>query len=227
MNRLQIWAAAFGLTILAILGCYFFADRPFALFAHENFRPHREYFDLLTLIPEPFPVIAALGAVALGIRSLTGRAMTRAQAVALVWSLSALVATALNRQLKFAFGRTWPETWTNNNPSFINDGVYTFNPFSGGAGYAAFPSGHVVAICVTMTVLWLCYPKLRALYAALVALVVIGLIGANYHFLSDMIAGAFIGVSVGIFAVALWEAGGDRHLQPEKDRAAKTIRKKS
>jgi membrane-associated phospholipid phosphatase len=32
----------------------------------------------------------------------------------------------------------------------------------------------------------------------------VGLIGANYHFLSDVIAGAFIGISIGWMAVAIW-----------------------
>jgi membrane-associated phospholipid phosphatase len=36
--------------------------------------------------------------------------------------------------------------------------------------------------------------------------VAIGLIGANYHFLSDIIAGAFVGVSTGWMATALWKA---------------------
>jgi hypothetical protein len=40
-----------------------------------------------------------------------------------------------------------------------------------------------------------------------VVAVAIGLIGADYHFLSDCIAGAFLGVSTGWFTVAAWECG--------------------
>ncbi len=208
MRRVKIWGIAFGLMILAIAICYVAVDRPLVLFMHERLAPFKSFFVFLTLIPEPFPVIAALIVVGLGLRSLTGRPLTRPQAVALLWSLSALVTTTINRQFKFAFGRSWPETWVNNNPSFIRDGAYGFNPFHGGAGFQAFPSGHMAAICVAATVLWFCYPRLRAVYALLVAGVAAGLIGTNYHFLSDVIAGGFVGVSIGYFAIALWEAGG-------------------
>lgn len=39
----------------------------------------------------------------------------------------------------------------------------------------------------------------------MVLAIAISLIGANYHFLSDIIAGAFVGVSTGWMATALWQ----------------------
>jgi membrane-associated phospholipid phosphatase len=57
-----------------------------------------------------------------------------------------------------------------------------------------------------ISVLWIFYPKLRAIYLFVFLAVAIGLIGANYHFLSDIIAGAFVGVSTGSMAAALWQA---------------------
>ena len=53
---------------------------------------------------------------------------------------------------------------------------------------------------------WICYPRFRALYAIIVAAVAIGLIGADFHFLSDIIAGAFVGSSTGWVAVVLWRS---------------------
>jgi membrane-associated phospholipid phosphatase len=56
------------------------------------------------------------------------------------------------------------------------------------------------------------YPRLRPLYALAVAAVGVGLIGANYHFLSDVIAGGFVGSSTGWMTVALWrkrQSGGN------------------
>jgi membrane-associated phospholipid phosphatase len=213
MNRMQRWAIACGLTILAVAACYFTVDKPLVLFVHEQLAQFKPFFVLLTRVPEPFAVVAALVVIGLGLRSLTGRPLSKPLAVALLLSLSFLVTVVIDSQLKFAFGRTWPETWVNNNPSFIRDGAYGFNPFHGGMGFASFPSGHMAAICVAMTVLWFCYPRLRGVYALMVAVVTIGLIGANYHFLGDLIAGGFLGVSIGWFAVALWEAGGYARLR--------------
>ena len=214
MNRGKRFAIACGLTGFAVVTSYLFVDRPLSLSMHAEFSQFRNAFMLLTLVPEPFPVIAVLILVALGVRSLRGWPLSRPLAVALLWSISLLVTVVINRQLKFAFGRSWPETWVNNNPSFIRDGVYGFNPFHGGQGFASFPSGHMAATCVAITILWIAYPRLRAVYALLVAVVAIGLVGADYHFLSDVIAGGFVGVSIGCLAAALWEAGGHPRLRP-------------
>jgi len=137
----------------------------------------------------------------------------------LLSGVSLAVAVIIKDQLKFAFGRAWPETWTRNNPSFIRDGVYGFYPFHGGAGYASFPSGHTTMICTVMTVLWICYPRFRPVYALCMAAVAIGLVGANFHFLSDVIGGGFLGLSAGWLGVALWEIG-DRQVRPDKGAAS-------
>jgi membrane-associated phospholipid phosphatase len=68
-----------------------------------------------------------------------------------------------------------------------------------------------------MSVLWIYYPQWRALYALVVAAVVAGLIGANYHFLSDIIAGGFVGCSSGWMATALWRT---RQSLPQPKRRA-------
>ena len=95
-----------------------------------------------------------------------------------------------------------------NNPSLIRDGVYGFNPFhEAGIAYTSFPSGHTAAICALTSVLWICYPRFWPLYLALILAVSIGLVGADYHFLSDVIAGAFVGTSTGWMLVAVWRAG--------------------
>jgi hypothetical protein len=38
--------------------------------------------------------------------------------------------------------------------------------------------------------------------------VVIGLLGSDFHFLGDIVAGGFVGASTGWLAVLMWEAGG-------------------
>jgi membrane-associated phospholipid phosphatase len=214
MSRMRNWGIAFGLMVAAVVACYLFVDKPLALFIHARIVQFRPFFILVTFIPEPFVVVAALIVVVVGLRRTMGRPLSRPYAVALLWSLGLFVTVALKNFFKFAFGRTWPETWVNDNPSFIRDGVYGFNPFHGGKGFAAFPSGHMAAICFAMTVLWICYPRLRAAYAVVIAVVATGLMGANYHFLSDVIAGGFLGVSIGCLAIALWEAGGYPRLRP-------------
>jgi membrane-associated phospholipid phosphatase len=59
-------------------------------------------------------------------------------------------------------------------------------------------------------VLWILYPKLRVLWAIGVVSVDVGLVALNVHFLSDVVAGSFVGVSTGLFTIAMWRASGNQ-----------------
>ena len=214
LNRPTRWAIALALTALAVAVSYQWLDRPIAYFAHAHF--HNEpLFARLTRIPEFFAPLTVLAFIVLGLRALMEKPLTRLEAVALLCALSLVVASAIKNQLKLGFGRTWPETWVRDNPSLIRDGVYGFHPFHGGGGFESFPSGHTTAVVAVVSVLWICYPRFRMLYALFVAVVVIGLIGADFHFLSDCVAGAFLGASTGWIVVTLWESGGRAPVSPD------------
>jgi len=73
------------------------------------------------------------------------RPFSGVQSIGLACSMSFIAANFITNQLKYALGRTWPDTWIQNNPSLIQNGVFGFNPFHGGPGFASFPSGHVAA----------------------------------------------------------------------------------
>ena len=166
----------------------------------------RDTFAALTTAPDPMVPLAAVVFAALGLVSLSGRALSRFQNCVLLCSLSLIVAELTKAQLKPFFGRTWPDTWINDNPSFLRDGVYGFNFFHGGRAYASFPSGHTAVACAVLAVLWIYYPRWRPLYALAALAVAVGLIGANYHFVSDVIAGGFVGVSSAWMLTSLWKA---------------------
>ena len=219
-RHVTAWLIAFALTIAFCAVSYLWFDRPIAFFMHRELG-QPVLLAQLPRISEWLVVAASAIFVLLGLRGLTGRPLSRLEAVILLCGLSIIVASAIKGELKFIFGRTWPETWVGNNPSLIRDGVYGFNFFHGGRGYDSFPSGHTAAVCAAMSVLWLCYHRWRALYVLVVALVVIGLIGSNFHFLSDIVAGGFIGASTGWLAVLMWEAGGPAHVTDNEARKMK------
>lgn len=151
----------------------------------------------LTRISEVLLVGSTIVLAAAGLACLLGWQAGRAGRVVVVACLAAMVSWAIKEQLKYAFGRTWPETWTNHNPSWINDGVFGFFPFHGGAGWSSFPSGHTTTISAAMMVLACAWPRLSPVWALPVLLVAVGLIGADYHFLSDVVAGAYLGAACG------------------------------
>ncbi len=205
MIGLRKWIWSLAGTALACVVSYQILDRPVALIFHKTVA-QPESFAKLTHLPDPFVPFAIIIFVGLGLWSLSGRKLSRIQNCALLCSISLIIAEATKAQLKFVFGRTWPDTWIHNNPSFLRDGVYGFNFFNGGPEYASFPSGHMAVTCAVISVLWLYFPAARVLYALAGLAVAIGLIGANYHFLSDVIAGAFVGISSGWMVASLWKA---------------------
>ena len=217
MNGLRTWSLGLLGTVIAVTVSYLWLDRPIAQFAHAKLQPYH-LFEKLTLIADALTPLAIAAFLVLGLRGLTAPKLSRFQTVVLLSSVTLAVAVIVKDKLKFAFGRPWPETWTRNNPSFIRDGMYGFYPFHGGGGYASFPSGHTTMICTVMTVLWICYPGFRSLYALCMAAVAVGLVGANFHFLSDVIAGGFLGISAGWLGVSLWEIAS-RQVRPQGDAA--------
>ncbi|HLY54234.1 MAG TPA: phosphatase PAP2 family protein, partial [Stellaceae bacterium] len=153
--------------VLAIL----FVDRAVSDAVHEELHGVR-LFVWLTWIAEPIlPLSAAFLLLVGGVAAFGRLPAGGAMRVALAAAVASLVASAIKDQLKYAFGRTWPETWTQGNPSWIGDHVYGFFPFHGGQGWASFPSGHTTMIAAPMAVLWCVAPRLRPLLPVPVLLV--------------------------------------------------------
>ena len=179
-----------------------FLDRAISSWSHDHLHGIVG-FQWLTWIVDPLVPAAVAILAGTGLAALFGWRPGRWGRLAIACCIAALIAVTIKEYLKFAFGRTWPETWTNNNPSWIGSGTYGFQPFHGGQGWASFPSGHMTLISAPMAVLWLELKQLRLVWAGLVALVAIGLIGSDYHFLGDLIAGTYLGTACGSGVVAL------------------------
>jgi membrane-associated phospholipid phosphatase len=219
-----------------------FVDRPVATWVHEHLMDTR--FALFTASYEthplaigPFSLMAgpgeAMGPLAclvLAVQAILaagGQRRTMRGRIILTLGLAVLVAMQFNASVKSIFGRTWPESWLGDNPSWIRDGVFGFFPFHGGRGWGSFPSGHTTVVTTPATILWIVWPELRILWAALVAIVITGLIGGNYHFVADCIGGLYLGVAVALGMVALTLSPQDRlswsvlrHGTPSVDHSA-------
>jgi membrane-associated phospholipid phosphatase len=50
-----------------------------------------------------------------------------------------------------------------------------------------------------VSVLWVAYPRAWPLWAAAAGSVMVGLVGMNYHFVGDVIAGAVLGTVTGMY----------------------------
>ena len=179
-----------------------FVDRPAATWSHATLHQFA-LFPWLTHLADPTLPVAAVVLAGAGLAVLFGRPLPPWFRTLLACSLATVIAFVIKDQLKFVCGRLWPETWTNGNPSWIGNGAYGFFPFHGGDGWESFPSGHTTRITAFMAVLWLRVPRLRWLWSSLVGLVALGLFGADFHFVGDIIAGAYLGAA-GAAGVVAW-----------------------
>src|SRR6478735_2695436 len=188
-RMLQRTLFALAACTIAVVICYYFVDRPVAYFVHD----HRVVrLDGLRCLTEPPPLVQSWSPLALVIL-LVRRAWgpwRRWQHVLFVACVSLIVADQFRESLGDLFGRYWPETWHNNNPSLIGTNTYGFHPFQVGDDIGSFPSGHAARILGFASVFWIALPRWRWVYAIIATPMLVALVAMNYHFVGDVIAGS-------------------------------------
>jgi membrane-associated phospholipid phosphatase len=80
---------------------------------------------------------------------------------------------------------------------------FLFENKLGGPHWSSFPSGTATISAAIVATIWLIAPRLRLTCALLAGLVCAAVIVTNQHWVSDVIAGAFLGASIGWMTVAL------------------------
>jgi membrane-associated phospholipid phosphatase len=191
------------LALFAILLSILFLDRPLSTLAFQSFHERRGPFVAVTHALDWIELAAVATLCWAAAIFAFNRTLGPRGLIALRATLALFLAIGIKDLAKLAFGRTWPESWVCGNPSFIRDGAFGFSPFHGGAGWGAFPSGHETAIAAIAACLWMLAPRLRPLCAIAILAMAVGLLGADYHFLSDVLAGALLGWMIGLFAARL------------------------
>lgn len=181
-----------------------FLDRPISTWMHLNSHAS-DIFKPLSQMPLLFESLTAI--FILGCFSPKFRQNYAPFALALTFTV--ISATIVRLGAKFIFGRTWPETWLHteagSNPSWIHNGVEGFHPFTMGAAYNSFPSGHALFTFALVSVFWWRFPKLYWLWMLAMLGAIAGQLGQNYHFLGDLLAGATLGVLCAQLSIALCE----------------------
>jgi membrane-associated phospholipid phosphatase len=120
----------------------------------------------------------------------------KASAVACVSSISVYAINA--SVLKVLFGV--PAPWE------ILSGVPHVAHLFNGTADSSFPSGHMALAGAFAGVLMRHYPRYILLFAGSLTLVGGLLIVGSWHFVSDVLAGAFVGVTAGLLAAEVWLA---------------------
>ncbi len=199
------WSLLICAAVVAL--CYVFVDWRVARWVYDQKIGEHHWLKWPTYISPRLEDAAPIAIALLVLRRAFGP-WHRWELVLLAAALSVMVVIGIGEQLKVVFGRPWPETWRNNNLSLIGNDDYTFRWFHGNDDYGSFPSGHTTVICGAMSVVWIAWPKFRWLVVIVVTAVVIGLVGDNYHFVGDVVAGAFLGSIAGVWTTRVFELRG-------------------
>jgi membrane-associated phospholipid phosphatase len=159
--------------------CVAFVDRPVAAFfaAHEAWRPLFIACAVPSLLALPAAGLVLVWAVWQRLRGRPGVGR-----LALTASAAVLAGTSAKDELKWLLGRPWPGSW-------LKDGLYAWHPLSTSVLYGAYPSGHTSYIAAPLCVFWVLLPRWRWLWATVILLVMVGLVGADYHFVGDVLGG--------------------------------------
>lgn len=173
-----------------------FFDGPVArLFADSMLHHHQNQYAIgagLLLAP-----LLVAGIVS-GLLIWRGRGASLEKQMLFLGGSSAIISFVLNDLLlKPLFGRRDVDVF------LYYPSHYGFYPFQGEWGYS-FPSGHMAIIAAFISVLWRYFPRGKALYVVFLVFTAVMLLVGEWHFVSDLIAGAFLGNMISIIVMDVY-----------------------
>ena len=184
---------SFLLVILLIICSYFFLDKEIAVFVRKTLMAEARLDIFSANIPDLlFPIVCAITGIAWTAYfyfAHKGIIDTRSRFFQLV-AFTVPFAFFLKSILKYVIGRINTRFW------LLHPGFQDFHVFHGNKSYSGFPSGHMAVFTALIIALWRFYPRYRPAYAGFLSVLALALIVTDYHFLSDVIAGAYLGLIV-------------------------------
>ncbi len=207
-GRLQLVALATALLVILSIGLI---DRPVARWVEPLDPAWHQLFGRISqaglstgwLIGS---ALLALGGFGLARLSRTADAKRRwaSRALAPLFVFGSIAIAGLATDLaKALLGRFRPKL-------FFRDDSYGFDLLHIRADLTSFPSGHATTAFALATALSLLWPRATVVYFLLALLIGASRVLANAHWLSDVLAGGFVGTVATLYLRALFEANGAR-----------------
>ena len=176
-----------------IVVCVYFVDLPVALFVKSRLYANAGWSEMTSDLPDLLSMVVLFSMLVSLLVYLvrTRKGLyddTTAFFKLVLWiSPSSYLVKTL---LKMVFARVNTRHW------LCEHSLYGFYWFQRESGFEGFPSGHMLVIGALLAAAWRFYPRTRALCLATATLLGIALVATNYHFVSDVIAGAYLGLLV-------------------------------
>lgn len=190
---------SFPAATLAVVASVFFLDQPIALAVDRGLRTNELLVHYTARIPDlllPVVLLFSAGAWFAYLRRVRSGVYDDRTRFHRLVGTALPVAFVLKAALKYVFGRINTRAWLE------HPAVNGFLWFRGADGHSGFPSGHMTVFAALAAAAWIFFPGMRGYCALVLGILGAALILSNYHFLADLIAGAYLGWA--IVAVTCW-----------------------
>jgi membrane-associated phospholipid phosphatase len=179
--------------IIFVIISHNFLDTRIAEYSGELLRNNGFLVAYASDIPDLlFPIACVTTGLSWGVYSLLKRKNIRspyARFFHLIgWTVP--LTYTLKTILKYVFGMISTRAW------LLNKADHGFHWFQGNGNYSGFPSGHMAVFTVVAIAFVRFFPRFRPAGPFLLLMLAAALIVTDYHFLSDVIAGSFLGLMV-------------------------------
>lgn len=198
-----LWCLLCAAALAATAAAMHWLDRPLALYFAANasqMNPLGEGLSSEMLIAGEMTVIIALAVT----RILHGSLPKPGKALLLACCASLCAFAVNDGMLKEIFGRPNPNLY-----------LFAATPphfhFLHGTRQSSFPSGHMAMAGAFAIALARIYPRTLIAFVVLLCLAGALLVVGDWHFLSDVLAGVFLGGTAGFVAGELWIEHVQRH----------------
>lgn len=198
-----LWCLLCAATLAVTAAAMHWLDRTLALYFAANAR----HLEVLGASLSSGVLITGEMAIVVGVagtRIVRGRLPKPAKALLLACCASLCAFAVNDGVLKSVFGRPNPG-------QFLFASMPPVFHFLQGSQQSSFPSGHMVMAGAFAFALARIYPRTLVAFTALLCLAGALLVVGDWHFLSDVLAGVFIGGTAGFVAGELWIEHVQRH----------------
>ena len=198
----------FALVLLAAILSIAFFDAPIAHFARTADPDLTALFRAFTDLAKADWMLVGSGVLGLALIPTVAVLKSRARAAAGAWvgvcafAFAAIAGSGIAvNVLKVLFGRGRPRT-------FEMDGAFVLAPLTIDPIYASFPSGHATTAFAFAATIALFAPRYRVGLLALATMLAISRVVVGAHYLSDVLAGAMLGIAFTLVLAAVFHRRG-------------------
>ena len=211
MNRvLRLWVTSLVCCVIATPVAIGAIDRPVAQYLSEHFVGSQaaRALELPLRILRPIVFLAFVGLLTFGVRGASGRALSTRVREFTVCATALVLSIGAEYILKQLFGRGDPY------PTYLVQHQYGFDWWHAHDGYWSFPSGTAMGVFAIVGVLFVWRSRWIVGATVLAAAICVAVTILNFHWVSDTVAGVFIGLTIGFASAWLVPIGETRSMSP-------------